>query len=184
MDSIPIPRDIALGLVSDPERYLPVVKEIISRASHPESTQAGLSPELAQPHDDVLQNQLRSHTPTLGPESMSFSSTTNSNKRSTSRATKKEAEHNDGGSPPFFPFCYATDQNLSCAPFTHSMRLWKATRRRLESAPGGINCKRRFCGKACPCQMSVVNVVASRHAISDCLNFAGHARTECTAYMH
>ena len=102
MDSIPIPRDIALGLVSDPERYLPVVKEIISRASHPESTQAGLSPELAQPHDDVLQNQLRSHNPTLGPESMSFSSTTNSNKRSTSRATKKEAEHNDGGSPPFF----------------------------------------------------------------------------------
>lgn len=100
MDSISIPRDIALGLLSDPECYLPVVQEIISRASHLESPQAELSPEpLVQPHDDVSQAQLRTHTPTFGPESMSCSSTTNPNKQSASRVAKKrEAERNNGGS--------------------------------------------------------------------------------------
>ncbi|KIM71922.1 hypothetical protein PILCRDRAFT_830073 [Piloderma croceum F 1598] len=81
MDSISIPRDIALGLLSDPERYLPV---------------AELSPKpLAQPHDDVSQAQLRTHTPTLGLESTS-SSSKNPSKQSTSLVTKKKkAKHND-----------------------------------------------------------------------------------------
>jgi len=99
MDPILIPRDIALGLLSDPERYLHVVTEIITRTSHPESPQAELSPEpLAQPHDDVSQAQLRTHTPTLGPDSTSCSSAKNSSKQSTSLVTKKKTIHNDGGS--------------------------------------------------------------------------------------
>jgi hypothetical protein len=100
MDSISIPRDIAIDLLSDPERYLPVVKEIISRACHPESPEVALSPEhLTQPHDEVSQAQLRTHTPTLGPESTSCPSAKSSSKQSTSVVTKKKAtKHNDGGS--------------------------------------------------------------------------------------